>query len=163
MTVTPTLCAMLQDQLLRERYVRYLDRSIALAEREIARNRDEDRLRSLSELYHDHFRQSREWFFQWNGDLLGVFRSLRDEGSLEIIASAATPGLLPLLQQSPEGVRAQIFAGCDSYRAALQADPAGFWLPECAYHPGIENVLREADVRWFIVDAHGLMLADPRP
>jgi 1,4-alpha-glucan branching enzyme len=163
MTVTPTLCAMLQDQLLHERYVRYLGRAVALAEREIARNRDDDHLRSLSEFYHEHFRQSRERFFHWNGDLLGMFRSLRDEGSLEIIASAATHGLLPLLQQSPEAVRTQILAGCDSYRATFQADPAGFWLPECAYHPGVENVLSEADVRWFIVDAHGLMLADPRP
>jgi 1,4-alpha-glucan branching enzyme len=163
MTVTPTLCAMLQDELLRERYVRYLDRSLTLAEREIARNRDDDALRSLSEFYHQHFRQSRERFFHWNGDLLSVFRALRDEGSLEIIASAATHGLLPLLQQSPEAVRAQIFAGCDSYRATLHADPAGFWLPECAYHPRVENVLREVDVRWFVVDAHGLMLADPRP
>ncbi len=163
MTVTPTLCAMLQDQLLRDRYVRYLDRSVALAEREIARNRDDDRLRSLSEFYHEHFRQSRERFFHWNGDLLSVFRSLRDEGSLETIASAATHGLLPLLQQSREAVRAQILTGCDSYRATFQADPAGFWLPECAYHPGVEKILREADVRWFIVDAHGLMLADPRP
>src|ERR1700760_1192153 len=41
MTVTPTLCAMLQDPLLRERYVRYLDRSIALAEREIDRNQED--------------------------------------------------------------------------------------------------------------------------
>jgi 1,4-alpha-glucan branching enzyme len=163
MTVTPTLCAMLQDQLLRERYVRYLDRSIALAEREIERNRGDDHLRSLSEFYHGHFRQSRERYFNWNGDLLAVFRGLRDEGSLEIIASAATHGLLPLLQQSPEAVRVQIFAGCESYRTTFHADPAGFWLPECAYHSGVENVLQEANVRWFIVDAHGLMLADPRP
>jgi 1,4-alpha-glucan branching enzyme len=163
MTVTPTLCAMLQDQLLRERYSRYLDRSVALAEREIERNRDNERLRTLSEFYHDHFRQSRERFVQWNGDLLAVFRRLRDDGCLEIIASAATHGLLPLLEQSPEAVRAQISIGCDSYRTAFHADPAGFWLPECAYHPGVENVLRDADIRWFIVDAHGLMLADPRP
>src|SRR5205814_6149176 len=101
MTVTTTLCAMLQDQLLRERYVRYLNRSIALAEREIIRNRDDERLRGLSEFYHDHFRQTRERFFQWNGDVLAVFRRLRDDGCLEIIASAATHGLLPLLQQSP--------------------------------------------------------------
>src|SRR5256885_6723786 len=163
MTVTPTLCAMLQDELLRERYVRYLDRSIALAEREINRNRDDDQLRPLSQFYHDHFRQTREHFLNWNGDLLAVFRRLRDDGCLEIIASAATHGLLPLLQQSPEAVRAQISVGCDSYRAAFHGDPAGFWLPECAYHPGVENVLREADIRWFIVDAHGLMLPDPRP
>ena len=40
MTVTPTLCAMLQDQLLRERYVRHLDRLIELAG---ARNRAQPR------------------------------------------------------------------------------------------------------------------------
>src|ERR1041385_6806048 len=51
MTVTPTLCAMLQDQLLRERYVRYLDRSVALAERELERNHNDERLRALSEFY----------------------------------------------------------------------------------------------------------------
>src|SRR5690242_337972 len=53
-TVTPTLCAMLQDEFLRERYFRYLNRSIALAERELERNRDNERLRGLSEFYHDH-------------------------------------------------------------------------------------------------------------
>ena len=163
MTVTPTLTAMLQDELLRERYVRFLDRSVALAEREIERNRDDQRLRELSEFYYNHFQLSRQHFFRWNGDLLNVFRRLRDDGCLELIASAATHGLLPLLQQSPEAVRAQIFTGCDSHRAAFHADPAGFWLPECAYHPGFENVLREAGVRWFIVDAHGLMFSEPRP
>jgi len=163
MTVTPTLCAMLQDQLLRERFLRHLDRSIALAEREAIRNRDHEKLRGLVEFYHRHFLESRDRFFQWNGDLLGVFRRLRDDGCLEIMASAATHGLLPLFQQSPEAVRAQILIGCDSYRATFQADPVGFWLPECAYYPGLENVIREATLRWFIVDAHGLMFGQPRP
>jgi 1,4-alpha-glucan branching enzyme len=163
MTVTPTLCAMLQDQLLHERYLRHLDRSIALAEREMDRNRDDETLRGLAEFYHKHFLDSRDRFFQWNGDLLAVFRRLRDDGCLEIMASAATHGLLPLLQQSPEAVRAQILVGCDSYRATFQADPAGFWLPECAYHPGVENIIQEANLRWFVVDAHGLMFGQPRP
>ncbi len=163
MTVTPTLCAMLQDSLLRERYVRYLDRSIALAECEMGRNRDHDKLRGLAEFYRRHFLESRDRFFQWNGDLLGVFRRLRDDGCLEIVASAASHGLLPLLQQSPEAVRAQILVGCDSYRATFRAEPTGFWLPECAYHPGLENILRDANLRWFVIDAHGLMFGQPRP
>jgi 1,4-alpha-glucan branching enzyme len=163
MTVTPTLCAMLQDQLLRERYLRHQDRSIDLAEREIDRNRDHETLRGLAEFYRRHFLESRDRFFQWNGDLVGVFRRLRDDGCLEIMACAATHGLLPLLQQSPEAVRAQILVGCDSYRATFQADPAGFWLPECAYHPGVENIIQEANLRWFVVDAHGLMFGQPRP
>jgi 1,4-alpha-glucan branching enzyme len=163
MTVTPTLCAMLQDQLLRERYVRHLDRSVALAEREMDRNRDDGRGRALAEFYHRHFGESRDRFLEWNGDLLNVFRQLRDDGCLELMASAATHGLLPLLQQSIEAVRAQVFIGCDAYRAAFRADPAGFWLPECAYCPGLENIVREANLRWFILDAHGLMFGQPRP
>ena len=164
MTVTPTLCAMLQDELLRERYVRYLDRSLDLAAREIERNRDDERLRALAEFYHGRFSECRRQFVEeWKGDLLAGFRSLRDTGSLELLASAATHALLPLLQQSQEAVRAQVLIGCDIYRAAFGGDPAGFWLPECAYAPGLENLLGEANLRWFIIDAHGLMFGQPRP
>jgi 1,4-alpha-glucan branching enzyme len=163
MTVTPTLCAMLQDQLLRERYVRHLDGLIALTTREIERNRDDEQFRQLSEFYHGNFSHCRNRFLQWDGDLCGVFRWFREEGCLEIMASAATHGLLPLLQQSPEAVRAQVLVGCDVYRATFHADPVGFWLPECAYHPGLENIMREANLRWFIIDAHGLVFGQPQP
>jgi 1,4-alpha-glucan branching enzyme len=163
MTVTPTLCAMLQDQLLRERYLRYLDRSIALAGREIDRHRDDEIRRGLAEFYQRHFWESRDSFLRWNADLISVFRRMREDGCLELMASAATHGLLPLLQESPAAVRAQVLLGCDSYRETFQADPAGFWLPECAYYPGLENVMQEANLRWFILDAHGLMFGEPRP
>ena len=163
MTVTPTLCAMLQDPLLRDRYWRYLDRLIDLAAREIERNRDDEQLRGLAEFYHATFSRCRDRFAEWNGDLLSVFRQLRQEGCLEIMASAATHGLLPLLQQSPEAVSAQILVGCDAYRATFDGNPSGFWLPECAYHPSLENVMQEANLRWFIIDAHGLMFGHPRP
>jgi 1,4-alpha-glucan branching enzyme len=163
MTVTPTLCAMLQDQLLRDRYLRYLDRSIDLAAREMERNRDNEQLLRLSEFYHANLSDCRFRFLACAGDLLGEFRKLREAGCLEIMATAATHGLLPLLQQSPEAVRAQILIGCDIYRAVFGADPAGFWLPECAYAPGLETIMQEANLRWFIVDAHGLMFGQPRP
>jgi len=39
LSVSPTLCAMLADPLLRDRYIRHLDLLIALAERECERNR----------------------------------------------------------------------------------------------------------------------------
>jgi len=163
MSVSPTLCAMFQDQLLRDRYVSYLDRSIELAAREMERNRADEPLRRLSEFYHANFLDCRGRFLGCGGDLLGEFRKLRDEGCLEIMATAATHGLLPLLQPSPTAVRAQILIGCDVYRVAFGADPTGFWLPECAYAPGVETIMQEANLRWFILDAHGLMFGEPRP
>src|SRR5438477_12610400 len=49
MSITPTLCAMLQDELLRERYVRHLDLLIDLAELERKRNHKHSKLRQLAE------------------------------------------------------------------------------------------------------------------
>src|SRR5436189_4137845 len=89
MSITPTLCAMLQDELLRERYVRHLDLLIDLMERECDRNRDDPQLLELSRFYCELFTNSRRFFVdQWKCDLLAAFRQLRQSGSLEIIASA---------------------------------------------------------------------------
>ena len=49
MSLTPTLCAMIQDPLLRERYIRQLDLLIDLAARERKRNQDEAELAELLE------------------------------------------------------------------------------------------------------------------
>jgi 1,4-alpha-glucan branching enzyme len=164
MSITPTLCAMLQDSLLRARYLRYLESAIDLSHREIERNRDNESLRGLAEFYYARFTECRQHFAgHWKCDLLSAFAELHRQGSLELIASAATHGLLPLLQPSREAVRAQILIGCDVFREAFGVEPAGFWLPECAYAPGIETILQEANLRWFILDTHGVMFGEPPP
>src|SRR5438552_3714088 len=162
MSVTPTLCAMLQDDLLRERYVRHVDLLLDLAAREIQRSRDQPQLHKLAKFYFEMFSESRRLFVeQWKCDLLAAFRQLRETGVLEIIACAATHALLPL--HSREAMRAQVLIGRDAYVDVFDVDPIGFWLPECAYAPGLESILQEANLRWFILDAHGLMYAKPRP
>lgn len=166
MSITPTLCAMLNDPLLRERYVKHVDALIDLAERERERNRDNAALAELSAFYLDTFSERRRAFVEdWNHDLIGQFRELSERGGgLEIIASAATHGLLPLLlQQSPRAARAQISIGCDVYRENFGSDSSGFWLPECAYSPGVEQLLQDANIRWSVLDAHGLMFGEPKP
>ncbi len=165
MSITPTLCSMLQDELLRERYARHLELLIDLAGREQTRNRNHPKLRELAGFYFELFSESRRFFIDGKKcDLLAAFRELGQTGALEIIASAATHGLLPILQQqSPEAASAQVLIGRDVYVDLFRAEPIGFWLPECAYAPGLESLLQEANIRWFILDAHGLMFGKPRP
>ena len=165
LSLTPTLCAMLQDQLLRERYVRHLDLLIDLTARERKRNRKHPELRELADFYSKMFREIRAFFVdECRHDLLEVFRNLRETGALEIIASAATHGSLPILQQqAPQAARAQILIGRDVYVDLFRAGPNGFWLPECAYAPGLEAIFQEANIRWFVLDAHGLLFGKPRP
>jgi 1,4-alpha-glucan branching enzyme len=165
MSITPTLCAMLQDELLQKRYVQHVDLLVDLAARERKRNRNNRRLKELSQFYFELFSQTRRFFVDdWKHDLLAAFRQLRETGALEIIASAATHGLLPLLQQqAPKAARAQVLIGRDVYVDLFGLDPNGFWLPECAYAPGLETILQEANIRWFVLDAHGLLFGKPRP
>src|SRR5213592_4362730 len=62
MSLTPPLCAMLQDELLRERYVRHLDLLIDLSARERKRNRNQPELAALSQFYFALFTESRRFF-----------------------------------------------------------------------------------------------------
>src|SRR5215470_9153591 len=94
MSLTPTLCAMLQDELLRERYVQHVDLIIDLAKREQKRNRTHPKLWELAKFYCNLFSTIRAFFVdEWRCDLLAAFRQLRKTGALEIIASAGTHGL----------------------------------------------------------------------
>ena len=165
MSLTPTLCAMLQDELLRERYVRHLDLLIDLTAREQKRNRNHPQLHELAEFYFELFSENRRLFVdEWKCDLLAVFCKLRETGGLEIIASAATHGVLPILQQqSPEAARAQVLIGRDIFVDLFGEKPGGFWLPECAYSPGLEALLQKVNLRWFVLDAHGLVFGNPCP
>lgn len=163
MSLTPPLCAMLRDELLQQRYLRHLDRLIGLTRQEIARHRHHPQLLELAKFYENFFSEARRFFSEeLQQDVVRAFRELQEAGVLEIIASAATHGFLPLLQHFPAAQRAQIRIGCDDYRENFGRDPAGFWLPECGYSEGIDALLQEANIRWFVVDAHAVMHAEPQ-
>lgn len=163
MTLSPTLCTMLRDPLLQERYAKHLDELVALAEKELSRTHWEPQFQELAQMYHTRLTAARTFYQQLGGDLIGKFRRLQDFGLLEIITTGATHGLLPLMANHPPSVRAQILIARDEYRECFGCDPRGIWLPECAYFEGVEAHLQEANIRWFIVDSHGLLHAHPRP
>jgi 1,4-alpha-glucan branching enzyme len=73
-----------------------------------------------------------------------------EEGRVALATSAATHAVLPLLA-TREGMRLQLDAGIRSHRRRFGWD-GGFWLPECAYAPGLEWRLAEQGVRWFCAD-----------
>jgi 1,4-alpha-glucan branching enzyme len=163
LTLTPTLCAMLRDELLQQRYWDYLKGLIELAEKETHRTYWDKKLHPLAEMYLDNLTSICAVYESYGRDLVRAFREFQDAGLIEIITCAATHALLPLLEHSPESMRAQILIGRDHYAECFGKDPEGIWLPECAYVPAVDPVLREAGIRWFITDTHGILHARPRP
>ncbi|MDD2677021.1 MAG: DUF1957 domain-containing protein [Methylacidiphilaceae bacterium] len=164
LSLSPTLCAMLGDPLLQRRYTTHLERLLELACRESDRTIFSPPLHDLARFYRIKLEETHEAYVdRYRADLLGAFRRIAQTGKLELISCGATHGYLPLLAETPEAVRAQVLIARDSHQALFGTNPKGFWLPECAYYPGVEAYLQEAEIRWFVVDSHGLLFADPRP
>ena len=164
MSITPPLAAMLSDELLQNRYLRTLDKTIELAHKEINLTKGDHQFHELAWFYLHRLENCRRVFAdKYHRNLLTAFRKFQDAGKLEIITCGATHGYLPLMNEYPEAVRAQILVARDHYRECFGRDPRGIWLPECAYVPGIDKFLQEANIRWFVVDTHGVMHAEPRP
>jgi 1,4-alpha-glucan branching enzyme len=164
LSVSPTLAGMMEDPLLRERCVRHLDLSLRLAERECERTRDWPDVNFLAQMYRRLFEEARETFVGRCGTrLVSAFREYADAGNLELMTCAGTHGYLPLLSSEPGAVRAQVFTAVREHERLFGRKPRGLWVPECAYYPGLDEVLAEAGVRYFFVDAHAIDHADPQP
>jgi len=149
MTVTPVLADQLEDRGVAERLRRFLiDWRIGAAEADAGQVPAECRDACEAELA--RYRHALELFDGYGGDTLRPFQAAVEEGRIALATSAATHAVLPLLA-TREGLRLQLDAGIRSHRRRFGWD-GGFWLPECAYVPGLEWRLAEHGVRWFCVD-----------
>ncbi|HEU4335007.1 MAG TPA: 1,4-alpha-glucan branching protein domain-containing protein, partial [Candidatus Eisenbacteria bacterium] len=163
-SLSPTLIAMLDDPLLRARAAHRLERLIELAERDVARYGGDMRIGPLARRYRDRFRDARvQLVNRYGGDVVGAFQVLEESGVVRLITCGATHGYLPLMDLGRPSWRAQIGTAARAFERRIGRRTEGLWLPECGYTPGVESVLAEFGIRWFVVDAHGIADACPRP
>ncbi|MFA6431560.1 MAG: 1,4-alpha-glucan branching protein domain-containing protein [Candidatus Margulisiibacteriota bacterium] len=164
MSITPTLGSMLMDPLLQDRYIKHLESLIELSYKEIERTAWQKELNDLAKMYNYIFIDSREIFVNKYGkNLINAFKKFQDLGKLEIITCGATHGFLPLMEINPNAVRAQVKIAADHYEKMFGRRPNGIWLPECGYSPGQDEFLKEAGIRYFFTDTHGILHGTPRP
>ncbi|MCO5061485.1 MAG: DUF1957 domain-containing protein [Kiritimatiellae bacterium] len=164
LSLSPTLCAMLQDDLLQRRYIRHLERLIELAHKEVARTAAEPQLNRLAKFYRDWFIETAHIYdARYGRDLVKAFRRFQEAGVVELFTTCATHGYLPLIKTHPRAVEVQVKLGAESYRRCFGRSARGIWVPECAYYPGLETVLADSGLAYFLVDAHGIQNASVRP
>ncbi|MEO8071608.1 MAG: 1,4-alpha-glucan branching protein domain-containing protein [Acidobacteriota bacterium] len=164
MNISPPLCEMLADKLLETRYTRHLENLLELARKEVDRTRkDAPEFYDVAQMYVRNLSASLDlWNNKYQRNLINAFRHLQEEGVLEIITCGATHGFLPLIS-TPESRRAQVQIAVNNYKKHFGRQPRGIWLPECAYEHGIENLLKDAGIEYFIGDSHALLYGEPRP
>jgi len=164
MNVSPPLCEMLADKMLEERYTCHLENLIILARKELNRtDREAIEFYGVARMYVESLTASLHlWNDRYKRNLVNAFRELQEEGVLEIITCGATHGFLPLVS-TQESRRAQIQVAVNNYKKHFGRSPRGIWLPECAYEPGIEDLLKDAGIEYFVSDTHAILYGDPRP
>jgi 1,4-alpha-glucan branching enzyme len=162
--ISPPLCEMLADELLQERYTKHLSNLLALAEKEVQRtSREAPEFQTAARMYVENLRSVFDlWSNRYHHNLIEAFRLLQEEGVLEIMTCGATHGFLPLIA-TEEAKRAQIQVAVANYKKHFYRQPRGIWLPECAYEPGIENLLAAAGIEYFVSDTHAILYGEPRP
>jgi 1,4-alpha-glucan branching enzyme len=153
--LTPILAEQIRDPLINRHFQVYLAERIERAETDVARFAGEGGRRAAAAVFHrDRYRGASDLYHRViEGDVLRAFRELEESGRIEIASCAATHGYLPLLDD-PAAVRFQIQTGMESHERNFGRKPRSFWLPECAYEPGLERFLEEAEVKVFFVETH---------
>ncbi len=163
-SISSTLQAMLCDELLQSRYITHTEKLLNLAERELKRNSDNPDVYKLALMYRDLFKRNlTDYTHTYKKDILKGFDYFYKTGRIELITTPATHPYLPLYQQYPNAIDAQIKIGINRHVDYFGKHPKGLWLPECGYYPGLEQILKENGVRYFFLAAHGILFADNRP
>lgn len=162
MSLTPPLISMLVDPLLQDRTLKHIEKLIELSEKEIVRTQYEGNFNKVARMYNDKLKTARDLYLRYNKNLVNAFRKFQDIGKLEIITCGATHGYLPLMLNE-KAINAQIKVAVDLHKKHLGRQPNGIWLPECGYFPGVDKVLKKNGIKFFFLDAHGILFAVPRP
>jgi 1,4-alpha-glucan branching enzyme len=159
-SLSPPLLEMLRDEFLLTRYVAWTYSLLDLADAEVRRHRDDEQFLCTAELNRARLVAALDQFeHRYSRDLVAAFAALQDSGILEIVTTCATHAFLPCFDASY--ARAQIRLGAACYEAHLGRRPAGMWLPECGFVPGIDRVLAGEGINYFLVDAHAFEFANP--
>ena len=164
MSMTPPLLSMLDNKLLQQKYIHYLEQLIELSKKEINRTTFNEKMNNLSKYYYERYSEDLRLFRdEFKCDLISQFKHFQDIGVLEIITCGATHGYFPILYVNEKTVRAQIAVGVQTYERYFGKKPRGIWLPECGYVPEADKYLREFGLDYAIVESHGVLYANPTP
>jgi len=153
--ITPILMEQLKSPVFVDDFRVWMDVKRQALEKDLSSLPATPEARALNVYYQEELAHRLAQFNALKGDLVGAFAGLQERGRVEVLTSAATHGYMPLFDND-ESRRLQIKAGAATYEHWMGRKPVGFWLPECGYIPGVERLLAEQGLRYFVADAAAL-------
>lgn len=151
--ITPILAEQLNDEHLKNGFVKYLDSRIEQVSKDLERYPDSSvansqHLKYLANYYYVWFKKIKDSFVnKYNKDLIAAFKKFQDLECIEITTSGATHGFSPLLA-TDANLNAQFSVGSQTTQRLFGKKAKGAWLPECAYRQGYEYIGSDGQKKW---------------
>lgn len=161
--LTPVLCTLLEDSVIQQKYVDWLDKKIEFGKKELERVSGNSALSDAVSLCLEKAENDKNDFEAFGRRLVKRFAEFQKKNYVEILATCATDIFLPYYNDIPEILNAQVEAGIFAYRSFFGNVPEGFWLPELGYYDGIERVLRSYGVNYTVVDSKSFLFSEIEP
>ncbi len=174
-SVSPPLLEMLRDDRLLDKFDSYLEAHLRLCER--VRDREapdwpESRLAAsrkraplpylAADFLHRRAARMRVLWREIDRDLVAAWRALDESGRIELGICAGSHALLPLML-TDECRKAHIDYSTQLFEDVFGRPARFMWLPECAFSPGIEDLLSEAGIWCTVVEARAIAEASAKP
>lgn len=154
--LTPVLIDQLKSKYFKEKFLEYIEIKEKKGLSDYEKYQDDNNIKVLVNHYIEELYNLKNLFIKINFDIVDAFNELQKEDYLEIATSAITHAYLPLLKYD-ESRELQIKNGIIVHKNYINKDPNIIWLPECAYKPGIEKILKEEKINFFILNYHSLI------
>ncbi|MBR1722854.1 MAG: DUF1957 domain-containing protein, partial [Treponema sp.] len=162
--LSPSLCSLLDDEMIKQQYVRWLEKRIAFGQKEVERLSSDKDLLKNAEICLEKAKKDLSDFTQiYSQNLLKEFSYFSKKGNLDLLATCGTYAFLPHYADMPEILNAQVEVGLYSHRHYFGKNPDGFYLPFMGYTSGIEKVLWSYGLKYTIVDIRSMLFSENVP
>ena len=168
--ITPVLVEQLADSLVIAHLDEFVEEKICRAREDVRRfdKAGQGHLAYLAKFCLERYQKIQDTFRNmFDCNIVSAFKTLQDEGYIEIVTSAATHAYLPLLKRD-SSIYAQLKVGKEVYKRHFGVYPSSVWLPECGYRPaifdtslgkkykrpGLERFVADAGMSCFFAETH---------
>ncbi|RDI43958.1 glycosyltransferase family 4 protein [Falsibacillus pallidus] len=133
-------------------------------EEDFRKNAEEWMLRSFKETSHCSKHEMGEIYSQWihhKRNIVEAIKSFIDSGKAIGVPTAIKK--IPFTHyKSRISIQEQIRQSKSLWKEFFHYEPNGFWLPKCAFMPGIEQQLIENDIQYVFAGKMGIQMAEPK-
>jgi len=149
-SISPTLCYMMENENLQSKLKRYIELRLKLIESEISKEKNEKIIDNLK-MYLDLYNYVYDFLETYSFDLITPFKFYKNQGILEIVTTPATYPILPLFTNK-KIIDSHIKIASSDYKERFLHPLKGIFLSECAYDKSVLESLKKNSIEYFFVD-----------